>query len=237
MNIDTIKVIAFDADDTLWVNEPHFREAESKFCKLLNSFMDEEELVQRLYETEIKNIKYYGYGAKSFIFSMLETAISVNSKKVNAHMVQAVIALGNRILDAPIELLPHVKEVLGILKEKNYKLVVATKGDLFEQESKLKRSNLGSYFHHVEVLSEKNTDNYKGLFKRLEIQPSQFLMIGNSLKSDIVPVVELGGCAIHIPFHTTWIYEEVEDISHLPQERFVEMKDLIEVIRLFNLTA
>lgn len=223
------KIIAFDADDTLWENEQYFRMAEQDFCTLMVDYIDADAMVPLLYEIEIKNLKYYGYGVKSFMFSMLEAALQVTKNQVSSSLLKSILSLGNKILDAPIKLLPEVEEVLQDLCSQGHKLVVATKGDLFEQETKLKRSHLLKYFHHVEVLSEKNPDNYQRLLKNLEVEAEDFLMIGNSLRSDIVPVVQLGAYALYIPYHTTWVYEQVDDVSHLPTTRYAEIQALKEV--------
>jgi len=205
-----IKVVAFDADDTLWVNETYFREVEHEFAKLLSSYETENKLDQELFKTEMNNLNFYGYGVKSFILSMIESALELSNNKLNPKILQKIIELGKGMLKKPIELLEGVEQTLKTLQPK-YKLILATKGDLLDQERKLEKSNLSNYFHHIEVLSEKKVENYKKLLAHLEITPSEFLMVGNSLKSDVLPLLEIGANAIHIPYHTTWAYEQVEN--------------------------
>jgi putative hydrolase of the HAD superfamily len=204
-----IKVIAFDADDTLWVNEPYFRASEESFCTLLEEYLPRHELERELLKIEIANLGLYGYGIKGFVLSMIETAMTVTNNMISAKTIEQIIDLGKQMLNQPIELLDGVEEVLNTLKGR-YRLVVATKGDLLDQERKLRKSNLNGYFHHVEIMSEKDDANYLKLIKHLDIQPSELLMVGNSLKSDILPVLNVGGYAIHVPYHITWAHEEIE---------------------------
>jgi putative hydrolase of the HAD superfamily len=204
-----IKVIAFDADDTLWVNEPYFRASEEAFCTLLEEYLPRHELERELLKIEIGNLGLYGYGIKGFVLSMIETAMTVTNNMISAKTIGEIIDLGKQMLNQPIELLDGVEEVLKDLKGK-YRLVVATKGDLLDQERKLRKSNLNSYFHHVEIMSEKDDANYLKLIKHLDIRPSELLMVGNSLKSDVLPVLNVGGYAIHVPYHITWAHEEIE---------------------------
>ncbi len=204
-----IKVIAFDADDTLWVNETYFRDAELKFAKLLSGYETANKIDQELFKKEMNNLYIYGYGVKGFMLSMVESALELSNYKLNPKIIQEILAIGKEMLEKPIELLDGVELTLKKLK-KNYKLVVATKGDLLDQERKLEKSGLLNYFHHIEVLSDKKPENYLKLLAHLDIEPSALLMIGNSLKSDILPLIEIGASAIHIPFHTTWIHEIVE---------------------------
>lgn len=205
----SIKVIAFDADDTLWVNEPYFRATEEKFYALLTEYLSSHNLERELFKTEIDNLQWYGYGVKGFVLSMIETALSVTDKTVSAAVIEKIIRLGKDMLNQPIELLDGIPQALEALKDK-YRLVVATKGDLLDQERKLRKSGLSNYFHHIEVMSEKDEENYRKLIRHLDIDPDEFLMIGNSLKSDILPVLRIGGHGIHIPYHITWQHEVVE---------------------------
>lgn len=208
--MEKIKYIAFDADDTLWINETFFRESENIFFELMNEFLPAKELNEVLFKTEMDNLAIYGYGIKSFILSVIETAISVSGRELKISTVSKILDLGKEMLNKPVNVLAGVEEVLQTLSQK-YKLVVATKGDLLDQERKLKKSGLEKYFHHIEVMSDKQPENYKKLIKHLEIKPHEFLMIGNSMKSDILPVLEIGGKAAHIRFHTTWVHEEVNE--------------------------
>jgi putative hydrolase of the HAD superfamily len=222
-----IKVIAFDADDTLWVNEPYFREAEHEVARLLSVYETENKINQELYKIEIDNLPYYGYGVKGFILSMIELALDVSNKKVVPEIIEKILEIGKDMLYKPIELLDGIKDVLDNLGG-NYKLIVATKGDLLDQERKLQKSGLLDYFHHVEVMSDKKEKDYLKILKHLDVNPSEFLMIGNSLKSDVLPLIEIGASAIHIPFHTTWEHERVCS-SQLNQDSYKTLQDLSEL--------
>ena len=203
-----IKVIAFDADDTLWVNETYFRDAEKEFAQILSGYETENKIDQELFKTEIKNLAIYGYGIKGFVLSMVECALELSNYQLAQKSLEKILNIGKEMLEKPIELLDGIEEVLQSLQGK-YKLVVATKGDLLDQERKLEKSNLLKYFHHIEVMSDKKEKDYQKLIRHLDIQPSEFLMIGNSLKSDVLPLVAIGSSAIHVPFHTTWAHENV----------------------------
>lgn len=211
MEIDysKIKVIGFDADDTLWVNETYFRDTEEKFTDLLDKYETKNKIDQELFMTQIKNLEHYGYGIKGFVLSMIESALDLSNNKVSQATILDILNLGKEMLSQPVELLDGVEEVLQKLKD-TYRLIVLTKGDLLDQERKLEKSGLSKYFHHVEVLSDKRESNYKNLLEHLQIPVSEFLMVGNSLKSDVLPIMNIGAKAVHIPFHTTWQHEEVE---------------------------
>jgi putative hydrolase of the HAD superfamily len=225
------KIIAFDADDTLFVNEPYFQEVEQKFCVLMQDYLSHQGLSQELFKTEIENLDLYGYGIKGYILSMIEAAMKISNNTISLEIIQKIIEHGKELLQKPIELLDGVEETLKSLKGK-YKLVVATKGDLKDQQSKLHRSGLGHYFHHIEVMADKQEINYEKLLNRLEIKPNDFLMIGNSLKSDVLPVLSLGGFAVHIPFHTTW---EHEKINHkVEHNHFYEFKNITEILSIID---
>ncbi len=231
MNLDTIKVIAFDADDTLWVNETIFRNAEKAFAKKLSYLnYSEDEIIQILLDTEIKNLGTYGYGIKGFILSLIEAAQEITQQNVDSDLLQFVLDLGKEMLAEPVELIPGIEHVLKHLSKK-YKIVVATKGDLLDQERKLIKSGLIDYFHHIEIVSDKKEKQYKKLVRHLDIEPHEFLMIGNSVKSDVIPVLGMGGYAFHIPFHTTWSHEEVkDDINHPKFKALSEAKELIDLL-------
>ncbi len=210
MEIDKnkINVIGFDADDTLWVNETYFRETEEKFASLLDGFETKNKIDQELFKMEIKNLELYGYGIKGFMLSMIEAALELSNNTVSQATLTEILGLGKRMISHPVELLDGVVEVLEKLNGK-YRLIVMTKGDLLDQERKIERSGLSKYFHHVEVLSDKKEGNYLNLLENLEVDAKEFLMIGNSLKSDVLPLINIGAQAVHIPFHTTWQHEEV----------------------------
>ncbi|KAF0195800.1 MAG: putative HAD superfamily hydrolase [Bacteroidetes bacterium] len=207
-----ISTIGFDADDTLWVNEPNYRQTEAEFCRILEPWLPEPEVSKGLFATEMANLELYGYGAKGFILSMIETAIRLSNGTISNEKLNHIIGLGKELLDRDVELLDGVKSVLAGLQGK-CRLILATKGDLLDQERKLRKSGLEGYFHHIEIMSDKTENNYKKLLAHLEIQPEEFLMVGNSLKSDILPVLNLGGYGVYVPYHTTWQHEHIE---HLP---------------------
>jgi len=224
-----MKVLAFDADDTLWENEPYFREVEEKFYELLEDYLPRHSTARELLSTEIKNIELYGYGIKSFILSMIETAMHVSDKTISVNAIEKIINLGREMLVKPIVLLPGVEEVLQKFHGK-FRLVMATKGDLLDQERKLKQSGLEKYFHHIEIMSEKKEADFEKLIRHLDIKPNEFTMIGNSIKSDVLPVINLGGVGIHVPFHTTWVHETVDvEINH---PNFHQVNSISEIVNL-----
>lgn len=222
-----LKVIAFDADDTLWVNEPYFQETEHRFCALLEDYLPQHNVSQELFKTEMKNLPLYGYGIKGFMLSMVETALQITGGKTDPLILQKIIEYGHALLNKEIELLDGIQQVLDTLKGK-YRLVVATKGDLLDQERKLAKSGLAPYFHHIEIMSDKQEKDYQKLLTHLDCKPEEFLMIGNSLKSDIMPVLAIGGHAIHIPYHTTWQHEKIDhSIEH---EHFLQVETIAQLL-------
>ncbi len=230
INFEGIKVIGFDADDTLWVNETYFREAEEKFTDLLEKYETKNKIDQELFKTEIGNLDLYGYGIKGFMLSMIECALSLSNNEISQKTLGDLLDLGKNMITHPVELLKGVEEVLKTLNGK-YRLIVLTKGDLLDQERKLERSGLSKYFHHVEVLSDKKEKNYTDLLEHLQISPNEFLMIGNSLKSDVLPLVEIGARAVHVPFHTTWQHEEVfEPVENNGYMTIATLTDILEYV-------
>ncbi|AUP77217.1 HAD family hydrolase [Flavivirga eckloniae] len=227
-----IKVIGFDADDTLWVNETYFREAEETFGRLLSDYETPNKIDQELFKTEIDNLPIYGYGVKAFTLSMVQSALELSNYNVSNKTIEAILGIGKGMLEKPVELLDGVEEVLSVLSKK-YRLILATKGDLLDQERKLEKSGLTSYFHHIEVLSDKKETNYSKLLNHLDIKPSEFLMIGNSLKSDVLPLVNIGAHAVHIPFHTTWAHEQVTE-KETNGKTYKTVSSLREVINLLD---
>jgi putative hydrolase of the HAD superfamily len=227
-DIEKIKIIGFDADDTLWVNEPFYRDTERKFCELLKSYCSADEINRQLYKVEVNNLDLYGYGSKAFVLSLIETAVIISEGKVTAAEINRIIALGKEQINAKNPLLEGVPEVLRVLSA-HFRLIVATKGDLLDQERKLKNSGIGGYFHHIEIMSDKKEENYRKLLNHLDIRPEEFIMVGNSLKSDIVPVIRLGGYAIHVPFHVTWQHEELLP-DEIPEAHFITIDELSEII-------
>jgi putative hydrolase of the HAD superfamily len=222
-----IKVIGFDADDTLWVNEPYYREAEDEFIQLVSSYGVNGNIAGALFETEIANLRLYGYGIKAFMLSLVECAIQLTDGGVSTRDINRIIGIGKSMLERPIELLDDVKQVLKTLAPQ-YRLIVATKGDLLDQERKMRRSGIAEYFHHIEVMSDKKTQQYVQLLQHLDIPPEAFLMIGNSLKSDILPPLELGSWGIYIPYHTTWAHEEVD--REPDSKRYFKVERLNQVL-------
>lgn len=226
-DLEQIKVIGFDADDTLWVNETYFREAEEQICRLLSQYETPNKIDQEIFKMEMKNLGVYGYGVKAFILSMVEVALELSNFKVSNHVISEVLEIGKAMLNKPVVLLDGIEAALKLLS-KHYKLIVITKGDLLDQERKLEKSELSKYFHHIEIVSDKQPANYKTVLNHLDIDPKSFLMIGNSLKSDILPLVEIGAQAVHIPFHTTWVHETVPESETLDKE-FVTLTSVREL--------
>ncbi|MDP3446023.1 MAG: HAD hydrolase-like protein, partial [Ignavibacteria bacterium] len=196
----------------------------------LADYQDAEATSAMLLKTQIKNLGLYGFGAKSFILSMLETTLEVTKNEVDGSIVKKILQLGKDLINKPVILLDGVKEVLESFHAHGFKLIVATKGDLLDQERKLLNSGIEKYFHHIEIMSDKKEVNYAKLLAHLEIEPKDFLMIGNSLKSDIIPVLNIGGYGVHIPFHTTWAHEEVFDTSGL--KHYWELESISEIHQL-----
>jgi putative hydrolase of the HAD superfamily len=226
MNND-ITTIAFDADDTLWINEPYFQEAEKEFCILLEDYLPQHSVSQELFKTEMKNLHLYGYGVKGFMLCMIETVSNVSNGTASLALINKTLEIGHDLLQKPVELLDGVTETLENLKGK-YRLIVATKGDLLDQERKLKKSGLQEYFHHIEIMSDKKESDYQKLLKHLDCKPENFLMLGNSIKSDILPVLEIGGFAAHIPYRVTWSHEQ-HDLN-LEHSNFMELESINDIL-------
>ncbi len=226
----TKKIIAFDADDTLWHNEPYFDEAQERFCAMFQDLASSQEILGMILNNQVTNLPLYGFGIKAFTLSMIETALQLTQNNITGTGIEKVIGIGKDLLQKPVELLPNVEEVLQELQGK-YKLVVATKGDLKDQHRKLHDSKLGSYFHHIEVLSDKTELDYTKMLTRLECNPEHFVMIGNSLKSDVLPILNIGGIGIHIPYHTTWEYEKIDfEIEHENFTALTNIKEVLEIL-------
>ena len=230
LTYDHIKVIGFDADDTLWVNETYFREAEVKFAELLEHYETKNKVDQELFKMEMKNLDLYGFGIKGFMLSMIESALELSNNRVPQEIINNILNIGKNMIARPVELLDGVEDVLHVLSQ-NYRLIVLTKGDLLDQERKLEKSGLSKYFHHVEVLSDKKEINYKNLLDHLEIEVNEFLMVGNSLKSDVIPILNIGAAAVHVPFHTTWAHEMVPE-EEQPNDHLTlnSLRDLLKYL-------
>ena len=222
-----IRVVGFDGDDTLWHSEIRFHVTQGEFRDLLKRHAPDADVDARLAETEMKNLSIYGYGIKSFTLSMLETAIELTRQRIPTEDLQVILGWGKRMLMEPTKLLDGVEATLEALSRR-YDLILITKGDLFDQESKLAQSGLGDLFLGVEILSEKNVGSYRGVFKRRGIKPDEFVMVGNSLRSDVVPVVGLGGRAVHIPYQVTWEHEQVAE-DQLPKQGWKRISSIAQL--------
>lgn len=222
-------IVAFDADDTLWHNEVIYMDAQAKFVALLSQYHDPKWIQERLDATEGRNLAHFGYGIKSFALSMIETAVELTEGRITGHDIQTLINLTREMLASEVELLPDVAATVADLA-KTYALMVITKGDLLDQETKLARSGLMHHFKHIEIVSAKTPETYARLLKRYNILPHRFVMVGNALRSDILPVLEIGGNAVYIPYEATWMHEsgepptggtdrfyQVENVGILPQ--------------------
>lgn len=230
INFNSIKVISFDADDTLWQNEKLFRQTEQKFCNLMRHYTNKENALKILWEMEVKNIPLYGYGIKAFVLDMLKAGLKISKNKLTSKETKKIINLGTSLLKSPIVLFDGAENTLEKLSKK-YKLIVTTKGDLLEQENKIYRSGLTKYLHHIEVMSEKNKKSYARLIKELNIKPEEFLMVGNSVKSDILPVLSLGAKAVFIPSKFTWFYED-GDASKISSKNYLKIENISQLLKL-----
>jgi putative hydrolase of the HAD superfamily len=219
-----ITIIAFDADDTLWFTEKYFQTAQDELGKLLSEWKDSENIHEILLKTEKNNLPLYGYGVKGFVLSMIQAAIQISGGEISADSIAQILTIGRKMLEAEMVLLPHVLETLQNLASK-YRMMVITKGDLLHQNAKVKTAGLTGFFDLVEVVSEKTPETYKTILDKYKLNPRAFLMVGNSLRSDILPVLELGGKAVHIPAHTTWALEMVSNFD-VSQENFYELEHM-----------
>ncbi|TGD44765.1 HAD family hydrolase [Pseudotabrizicola sediminis] len=205
----TLTTIGFDADDTLWQNEAFFRLTQARFAALLADYAAQDHLEDRLLAAERRNLGHYGFGVKGFVLSMIETAIEVTDGKVPASVISDLMAAGREMLRHPIELLPHARDAVEALAG-DHRLLLITKGDLLDQERKLAQSGLGDLFDGVEIVSDKTARVYAAIFARHATQPAQAMMVGNSLKSDVLPVLDVGGWGVHVPHGLTWALEHAE---------------------------
>lgn len=222
-----ITAIAFDGDDTLWHNETIFSVTQGKFRDLLRDYVDETEITERLVAVERRNLALFGYGIKGFTLSMIETAIEVSGGRVTSAEIQRLIDYGKSMLSHPVELLDGVRPVVEALRD-DYRLVLVTKGDLFDQESKLARSGLAELFWRIEIVSEKDEATYRRILGAHGIDPAEFLMVGNSVRSDILPVVAIGARAVHVPYHVTWVHEQV-DLDEAARAGFFELESVAQL--------
>ena len=214
-----LNTIAFDADDTLWHTESLFVDIQEQFKELLAHYHSPEWIDQRLLAVEKRNLEYFGYGVKGFTLSMIETAIELTEGRIEGHEIQKIIDFAKAMLTSPVEVLDGVEKTILTLK-KTYSLMIITKGDLFDQESKIARSGLADHFTHIEIVSEKTSEVYRAILEKYQIPPEQFLMVGNSMKSDILPVLAIGGKGVHIPYQITWEHEKVSETEKAQAEYF-----------------
>lgn len=229
-----IDIIAFDGDDTLWHNETLYAAAQAEFRRLLARHHPAEIVDQRLYETEMRNLEFYGYGIKSFTLSMIETAVELTDGQVTADEVREILGIGRKMLTADVQLLEYAQSTVAQLAE-SHTLMLITKGDLRDQKRKLGKSGLAPYFRHIEIVTNKTREEYEEILSKYQIDPARFLMVGDSLRSDVMPVLELGGHVVYIPYHVRWAHEVVDDVQcggpgcH-PLEHIGLLPDLVDKI-------
>ncbi|MCC6188742.1 MAG: HAD hydrolase-like protein [Anaerolineales bacterium] len=219
-----LDIIAFDADDTLWHTEYLYSGAQEEFRTLLAPYADTAELDAQLYATEMRNLGVFGYGVKGFTLSMIETAIQLTDGRIDGRAIQRIVELAKDMLRADVRLLDHAADTIQRLAQ-DHALMIITKGDLFDQETKVARSGLGAHFQHVEVVSDKTRESYTGLLARHGLAPERFLMVGNSLRSDVLPVLALGAHAVYVPYHITWAHELVAEAEQ-PRGGFEQIEHL-----------
>ena len=201
-----IALLGFDADDTLWRSQDYFDAAQAQFERIISAYVDLGDIGKQLYEYESRNIAFFGYGVKGMVLSMVEAAVAITDARITASDIQRIVQLGKDLLRHPVEVLPGVREAVEAIA-RDFPVVLITKGDLFHQEAKVRDSGLSDLFGRIEIVSEKDPATYARVLREFEVSPSQFLMVGNSLRSDIAPVLELGGWGIHVPYHVTWVHE------------------------------
>lgn len=225
-----MEVVALDGDDTLWHSETYFADTHARFAELLAPYVPADELEQRLLEVERRNLDVFGYGVKGFTLSLLETAIAVSSGRIPADDLATIIGWGKAMLDHPVELLDGVADAIDAFRARGLVLVLITKGDLWHQESKVAASGIADHFDAVEIVAEKDVATYRAILERHGIDPARFCMIGNSVRSDILPVLALGGRAVHVPYDYLWAHEAVDD----PGDEHLVVRALHEVVALFG---
>ena len=212
-NDDTpIRLVGFDGDDTLWRSEDYYRAAQAEFERIVAGYVDLEDLHHRLYAVEKRNLALFGYGAKGMTLSMLEAAIAITEARISASDLQRIVELGKSLLQHPVELMPGIREAVAEIS-RGHEVVLVTKGDLFHQEAKVRDSGLADLFHRIEIVSEKDPATYLRLLREFDLPPSRFAMIGNSLRSDIAPVLAIGGWGVHMPYHATWVHETEAEVA------------------------
>jgi putative hydrolase of the HAD superfamily len=230
-----LSLIAFDADDTLWHNETLYMGVEERFATLVAPYASSEQASEVLHQVEVRNLKYYGYGIKGYTISLIEAAIQLSGGKITGTSIQSLIDITRDMLVAHVQLIDHAEEVVTLLSG-SYELMIITKGDLFEQQAKIARSGLRDRFRHVEIVSDKTPETYATLLTKYNVPPSGFVMIGNSLRSDILPVLELGSNAVYVPYHATWAHEHAEP-PHKDHAGFYELEHIGQLPALLDQVA
>ena len=223
-----IELVAFDGDDTLWHNESIFSMTQSRFADLMEPYVEDADLEERLFATEMRNLRLFGYGVKSFTLSMIETAIELSHGRVSAHEIQAIIDAGRGMLEHPVELLEGAEDAIDRVSER-YPVMLITKGDLFDQESKLARSGLGERFEAVEIVAEKDEMAYRRILSQRGVPADRFVMVGNSGRSDILPTLALGAWAVHVPYPLLWTHEHVDENRLVAHERYRRIESLADL--------
>ncbi len=230
-----LDLIAFDADDTLWHTEHLYSDAEARFAELLAPYGVTGPIEQKLFATESANLRFFGFGIKSFALSMIETAIRLTDGHISGHDIQRVIDLAKGMLSADVQLLDHAEDAVLSLSQ-SFPLMIITKGDLLDQESKIERSGLGRHFKYIEIVSDKTRDSYAALLARHNLRPEGFLMVGNSLRSDVLPVLALGARAVHVPYRLTWAHERVspEELAGVQVVELEHLGQLVDWVQQLN---
>jgi putative hydrolase of the HAD superfamily len=230
IQVSMIEIVAFDADDTLWHNETLYSITHEKYEELLSAYHERKWIKKKLFETEMRNLRYYGYGIKGFTLSMIETAIELTEGRITGGEIAKILELSRNMLKAPVELLDHAAETIKSAS-RSYPLMLITKGDLFDQESKIAQSGLSDYFKYIEILTRKTPETYREVLSKYGIKPESFLMVGNSLRSDILPVLEIGSQAVFVPYPLCWEHERVSE-SELDQMSYHELEHIGQLLHL-----
>lgn len=226
----SIQLVGFDADDTLWKSEDYYRDAQAKFERIVAGYVDLDDVGERMFAIEKRNLALFGYGAKGMTLSMLEAAVAITEARIGAADLHRIIELGKGILRHPVELIPGIREAVADIAA-DFPVVLVTKGDLFHQEAKVRESGLADAFGRIEIVSEKDAATYTRLFREFDVEAGEFLMVGNSLRSDIAPVLALGGWGVHMPYHVTWVHEQ--EIGDMPDEvRVSRMREVASASEL-----
>ena len=226
----SIQLVGFDADDTLWKSEDYYRDAQAKFERIVAGYVDLDDVGERMFAIEKRNLALFGYGAKGMTLSMLEAAVAITEARIGAADLHRIIELGKGILRHPVELIPGIREAVADIAA-DFPVVLVTKGDLFHQEAKVRESGLADAFGRIEIVSEKDEATYTRLFREFDVEPGEFLMVGNSLRSDIEPVLALGGWGVHMPYHVTWAHEQ--EVGDMPDEvRISRMREVASASEL-----